>query len=140
MVPWPIALLTLFYGFLSAISAAAVWKIAHGTLSRPIIWPALWLAVSATLMFGLPLLKPWARTLAIAGSWALALMTLAYAGLLAVAGQPGLALAGGFLAGTHFIIIRYLKRPETKAYFGLRISDCGRDLDLPPKSEITNPQ
>ena len=119
MVPLPIALLSLFYGFLAAISASAVWKIAHGTLSRPVIWPALWLGLSAALVCGLPLLKPWARSLAIIGSWALALMTLAYAGLLARAGRPGLALAGGFLAGSHFIIIRYLKRPTVKAYFGV---------------------
>ena len=117
MIPWPVALLTLFYGFLAAISAAAVWKIAHGTLVRPIIWPAAWLALSAALVCGLPLLKPWARSLAIAGSWALALMTLAYAGLLAAAGRPGLALAGALLAGTHFIIIRYLQRASVREYF-----------------------
>ena len=117
MVPWPVALLTLFYGFLAAVSAAAVWKIAHGTLVRPIIWPAAWLALSAALVCGLPLLKPWARSLAIAGSWALALITLAYAGLLAAAGRPWLGLLGALLAGMHIVIIRYLQRPMVKAYF-----------------------
>jgi hypothetical protein len=119
MIPWPIALLTLFYGFVAALSASAVWKIAAGSLARPIVWPAAWLALSAALMCGLPLLKPWARTLAIVGSWSLALITLAYACLLTAAGRPGLALAGGFLAGMHFIVIRYLKRPAVKAYFGV---------------------
>lgn len=119
MVPWPIALLTLFYGLLAAVSAAAVWKIATGALSRPIIWPVVWLTLSATLMCGLPLLKPWARRAAVFGSAALAAVTLAFAAVVAGSGRPALALAGALLAGTHFIIIRYLQRPQTKAYFGV---------------------
>ena len=117
MIPLPIALLTLFYGLLAAVSASAVWKIAHGTLSRPIIWPALWLALSAALMCGLPLLKPWARSAAVAGSAALALMTLGFAAVVAGSGRPGLALAGALLAGTHMIIIRYLRRPQVRECF-----------------------
>ena len=120
MIPWPIALLTLFYGLLAAVSAATAWKIATGAISRPIIWPIAWFTLSAALMCGLPLLKSWARGGAVAGSAALAAVTLAYAGILTAAGHPWLALAGGFLAGTHFIIIRYLKRPAVKAYFGIQ--------------------
>ena len=117
MVPWPIALLALFYGLLAAVSGAGVWRIVTGEVSRPLAWPAAWLALSAGAMCGLPLLKPWARQLAIAGSAGLGLVTLGFALLIAGSGRPGLGVIGALLAGTHLIVIRYLRRPDVKAYF-----------------------
>ena len=117
MVPWPIALLTLFYGLLAAVTGATVWKIVTGTLERPIVWPAAWLALSVAVMCGLPLFKPWARRLAVVGSAGLGLVTLGVALLIAGAGRPGFGLLGALLAGTHLIVIRYLRRPSVKAYF-----------------------
>ena len=117
MVPWPIALLTLFYGLLAAVTGTTVWKIVTGTLERPIVWPAAWLALSVAVMCGLPLFKPWARRLAVVGSAGLGLVTLGVALLIAGAGRPGFGLLGALLAGTHLIVIRYLRRPSVKAYF-----------------------
>ncbi|MBI2495557.1 MAG: hypothetical protein HYW10_03185, partial [Candidatus Omnitrophica bacterium] len=93
MVPAPIALLTLFYGIIATVSAASVWGIMNGSVDRPMAWPLAWLALSAGAMFGLPLLKPWARGLALAGSGLMALGTLAVAGVLVISGRPLGALA-----------------------------------------------
>ncbi|OGX29264.1 MAG: hypothetical protein A3B78_01430 [Omnitrophica WOR_2 bacterium RIFCSPHIGHO2_02_FULL_67_20] len=117
MVPWPIALLTLFYGLLAAVTGAAAWKILTGAADRPLLWPAVWLGLSVAVMCGLPLLKPWARRLAIAGSAGLGLVTLGFALLIAGSGRPGLGVMGALLAGTHLVVIRYLRRPEVKRLF-----------------------
>ena len=117
MVPWPIALLTLFYGMLAAVSGVGVWKIVTGVVHRSLVWPVAWLGLSVAVMCGLPLLKPWARRLAVAGSAGLGVVTLGGALLIAGAGRPGLGVLGTLLAGTHLIVIRYLRRSEVKAYF-----------------------
>ncbi len=117
MVPWPIALLALFYGVIATISAATVWKIVAGTVDRTLVWPLAWLAVSAGAMFGLPLLRPWGRTLAIVGSVLMAVVSLAYAGLLVLAIKPLIGLAATLLSGVHVVVIRYLRRPAVKGYF-----------------------
>ena len=117
MVPWPVALLTLFYGLLAAVSGVGVWKIVTGAADRPLLWPVAWLALSVAVMCGLPLLKSWARRLAVAGSAGLGLVTLGFALLIAGAGRPGLGLLGALLAGTHLVVIRYLRRPSVKGYF-----------------------
>ena len=121
MVPWPIALLALFYGVIATISAAMVWKIVAGMVDRTLVWPLAWLAVSAGAMFGLPLLRSWGRTLAIVGSVLMAVVSLAYAGLLVLASQPLTGLAATGLAGVHVVVIRYLRRPAVKAYFTGRV-------------------
>ena len=117
MVPWPIALLTLFYAVVATLSASAVWKIAAGIVARPIVWPVLWLGLSSGVMFGLPLLKPWGRGLAIVASVAMALTTLAVAGLLVSTGRPVGGLLAAFGAGLHILVVRYLRRPVIKALF-----------------------
>ena len=117
MIPWPVALLTLGYGALATLSLATAWKTLGGVIHRPLVWPLGWLALSAAVMCGLPLLKSWARRLAIAGSTLLMLTTLATAGLLVSAGRPGLGLAAALGAGVHVLIIRYLRRPAVKALF-----------------------
>ena len=118
MIPWPIALLSLFYGLLAAVSGVGVWRIFSGTLHRPLLWPAAWLGLSAAVMCGLPLLKPWARQLAVVGSAGLGLVTLGFALLVTGAGRPWLGLLGALLAGTHLVVIRYLQRPQVKQWFG----------------------
>ncbi len=117
MVPWPIALLTLFYGVIAAISAATAWKVTTGVLDRSLLWPVVWLAGSVGVMCGLPLLKPWARWLAVLGSWVFVLITLSIAGLLARASHPVAALGSTVGAAIHLMILRYLGRPAVKAYF-----------------------
>lgn len=117
MVPWPIALLSLFYGVIATVSAATLWQILSGASDRPLLWPAMWLALSTGVMCGLPLLKPWARTLAIVASALMVLMTLAVAGLLVTSGRPFASLGATLAAGLHFFVIRYLQRPAIRAYF-----------------------
>ena len=125
MVPWPIAFLTLFYAVVATLSAATVWKIAAGVVARPLIWPVLWLGLSSGVMFGLPLLKPWGRGLAIVASVAMVLTTLAIAGLLVAAGRPLGALLTTVVAGGHVLVIRYLRRPTVRNYFRVRNSEFG---------------
>lgn len=117
MVPWPIALLTLFYGIVAALSASTIWQIATGAVMRPLLWPILWLAVSAGVMCGLPLLRPWGRSLAIIASWLMVAVTLAIAGLVVMAGRPLLGLLATVSGTVHVVAIRYLQRPAVKAYF-----------------------
>ena len=117
MIPWPVALLTLFYAVVATLSAATVWRVAAGVVARPLIWPVLWLGLSSGVMFGLPLLKPWGRGLAIVASVAMVLMTLAIAGLLVAAGRPVGGLLATFGAGVHILAVRYLRRPVIKALF-----------------------
>lgn len=125
MVPWPIALLTLFYGLIAALSAAMVWQVVAGMSARSLSWPLVWLVASAGAMVGLPLLKPWARHLAIGTSLLLLGLTLAVAGALVVSGSPLGALLAACGAAVHVVVIRYLQCPVLKGYFGLRSVDCG---------------
>lgn len=117
MVPWPIALLTLFYGAIAAASTAMAWKSLIGISHQPLIWALLWLALSASVMCGLPFLKRWARAAAIFGSVLMAVLILAVAGLLVMHGRPLGALLATMGAGLHLLIIRYLRRPSIKAMF-----------------------
>jgi len=117
MIPWPIALLCLFYAALTAASAAAVWKIATGASGQPLVWAAAWLSLSCAVMCGLPLLKAWARTLAVFGAILMAALSLAVAGLLVISGRPMEALLATLAAGVHVLIIRYLRRPAVRAMF-----------------------
>ena len=117
MVPWPIALLTLFYGMLATISLGMVWRIVTGASRQPLGWALLWLGLSAGVMCGLPLLKPWARTLAVFGSVVMMVLLLLIAALLINAGHPVGALGTTFGAGIHVVIIRYLRRPIVRALF-----------------------
>ena len=117
MIPWPIALLTIFYGVIAALSAATMWQIATHTVDRSWMWPLVWLAVSAGVVVGLPLLKTWGRSLAIGASWLMVATTLATAGVIVAAGRPLIALLATLSGAGHVIAIRYLQRPSVKAYF-----------------------
>ncbi|MBI4343821.1 MAG: hypothetical protein HY601_03285 [Candidatus Omnitrophica bacterium] len=114
MVPWPVAALALGYGLLAALSAAALWQ-------RPGVWPAAWLALSAAAMLGLPLLKPWARMAALAGLWWLVASLLVLAGVLVGAARPLDGLLVTCAAGGLLIPMRYLRRPQVKAWFGQKV-------------------
>lgn len=117
MIPWPIALLSLGFGLLTAVSGAAVCRVFLGAVSRPLLWPAAWFALSAASMCGLALLKSWARTLAIAGLAWIALVELSWAVLFVAASRPGGALLAALGAGIPMVLIRYLRRPQVKAFF-----------------------
>ena len=117
MVPWPIALLSVCYGLVAAVSATLVWKVATGAAHQPLVWPVAWLALSGGIMCGLPLLKPWARRLAIVGSVWLMVVTLSVAGLLIIHGRPLAGLLATVGAALHVIVIRYLNRPQVRVWF-----------------------
>ena len=125
MIPWPIALLTLFYGAIATMSASAAWKVISGMSDRPILWPLAWLALAFSTMCGLALLKPWGRGLAVVGSVAMALVTLTLAGLLVAGGHPIGALLATLAASVHAIVIRYLNRPSVKVCFSMRNVELG---------------
>lgn len=117
MVPVPIAILTLFYGLLATCSAAAVWRVASGATRQSWVWALGWLVLSAGATCGLPLLKPWGRTLALITSAALMAATLAVSAALIASGHPGAGLAVTCTTAFHALVIRYLGRPVVKEYF-----------------------
>ncbi len=114
MIPWPIALLTLFYGVIGTASLAMLWR---GGLAEPKLWSLVWVVFSGGAMLGLPLQRPWGRALAVCTSLLLLAVTLAIAGLLVASGRPVPALTAACLAGAHVAVIRYLQRPAVKSYF-----------------------
>ncbi len=116
-VPRPIAALAIFYGCVAASSAATVWKIVTGVSQRPLIWPAAWCVGSAAAIYGLVLLKPWGRVLAVLGLLILTVTAVAVAGLLAMKGHPVAALLATAGASIYVIAIRYLSRPQVKQWF-----------------------
>ena len=117
MVPWPIALIAIWYGMMSAASGAMLWKIAIGLLERSIIWPGMWFALSLSTMCGLALMKPWARVLAVVGAAVFTIVCLAMAGLLVMAGRPFGGFVATLAAGVQVVVMRYLRRPHVKTYF-----------------------
>ncbi len=118
MVPWPIALLALFYGAVAALSAATLWKITLGWVQQSAAWAVIWLACSGGAVVGLVWLRPWGRRLAIWTSWLLILSTVAVSGLLVAGKQPLAGLIVTFSTACHYLMIRYLKRPAVVRWFG----------------------
>ena len=117
MVPWPIALLTVWYAVIATISAANVWHCITGFSERPVAVPLLWLAGSVAAVCGLPLLKPWGRLAALAGAWALGLMSLSVAAALILQRHPWMGLLATLGAGVQLVVIRYLRRPNVRRWF-----------------------
>lgn len=117
MVPWPVAALSLWYAVVATAAAAALWRVAAGISPHGIVWPAVWLAVAGSASVGLPLLKPWARILAIVGSVLLTVTTLAVAAVLVRVGRPMGGVVAALSAGVHLVAIRYLQRPTIRVYF-----------------------
>ena len=121
MIPWPIAVLTMFYGVLAALSASSTWSIVTGASQRPLLVHLGWLALSGAATLGLPLLRPWGRQLAVWTSAALMAVLLVLSGLLVLeAREPLLGLATAVAAAFQMIPIRYLQRPMVKAWFQAR--------------------
>ena len=137
MVPIPIALLALFYAVIATASAVSLWKVVSGASHQSFLWPLGWLALSVSAMYGLALLKPWARTVAIISFVALTTVALGVAGLMVATGRPLGGLFSTVIVGFYVLSIRYLQRPSVKRYFGLRISNCGLPAS---QSEIHNSQ
>ncbi len=117
MIPWPIALLALFYGAVAAASSAMAWRILLGVSRQSLLWATVWLAVSLGAMCGLPLLKPWGRKCAIFGSVVFIVLTLSIAALFVIGRRPWGALLATCATGLHVIVIRYLNRPMVKTWF-----------------------
>ena len=118
MIPWPVALLTLFYGVVAFYSAASLWKVTLGLSHQSIYWLSIWLLLSASATSGLAWLKPWGRRFAMGTSWMLILSTLAVAALYIAAGKPVIGLVITFTTACHYLMIRYLKRPAVVVWFG----------------------
>lgn len=130
MIPWPMALLTLFYGVIATVAAAHAWRMVmseglvwaafHHAGISPFVWALVWLGAASAAMIGLPLRRLWGRSLAMITSWLLIVTTLAIAGVLVASGKPGLGLAVTFSIACHYLMIRYLKRPVVVAWFRSR--------------------
>ena len=120
MIPWPIALLSLFYAAVAASSTSTLWRVAVGQLHRSVVWPAIWFTASAALVMGLAFLKPWARTLAVWSSTVMVATSLGAAGLAIVRAhpEPWQSLCATGIAGAHLMVIRYLTRPHVRVWFG----------------------
>lgn len=118
MIPVPVALLALFYAVIATMSGVSAWNVVTGASHQSIVWPLAWLALSASAMYGLALLRSWGRTVAIIGFVALAVVTLSFAALLVAGRQAGAALLTTFTAGLYVLGIRYLQHPLVKTYFG----------------------
>ena len=117
MIPWPIALLTVFFGALATISVARAVKILTGLTAGSLIWQLIWTVVCAGAMAGLPFFKPWARRLAVSGLIGMTVATLSVAGLLVMRGRPLAALLATCGSVVYMIALRYLGRPQVKAWF-----------------------
>ena len=117
MIPWPMALLALFYGVITAISAANAWQILTGSSGHPLLWPLLWTGLCAGAMVGLPLGKAWGRTLALIAAWWLTVSSVTTAAWFVSLQQPLLGLLVTLTSVLYVAIIRYLGRPTVKTYF-----------------------
>ena len=118
MIPWPIALLSLAFGAVATLSTALVWKILLGTVHQSIAGPAVWMIFSGGACLGLALMQPWGRRLGIWTGWLLIAATLAAAAVLSVHGRPVAGLIVTFSTAGYYLVIRYLSRPQVRAWFG----------------------
>lgn len=117
MIPWPIGLLAIFYAVIATVASSMAWKIMIGSSERPFFWPALWMVLSAGATYGLVMLKPWGRKLAVWTSLLLMVTILSVAALLVAGRQPGWALLTAVVAGLQMIAVRYLNRTAVKGLF-----------------------
>lgn len=117
MVPWPIALLAIFYAIIATIASSMAWKVMIGVSERPFFWPALWMVLSAGATYGLVMFKPWGRKLAVWTSMLMMITIWSIAALLVVGREPGWALLTTVVAGLQMIPVRYLGQPAVKTLF-----------------------
>ena len=117
MVPWPIALLSLFYALIATAAAAQGYKILAGVIQKPLWAQVAWLVLAGGAMLGLPLRQEWGRWCAIACSWLVTLTVLAIAAWLITYGAPGWGLGFGLGTVVPLVAVRYLTRPTTKSWF-----------------------
>ncbi len=118
MVPWPIALLALWYGALAASTGAMLWRAADRMAWGWSATASLLAGCSAAAAIGLPLFKSWALRLAVAVEWLVAFGLLLAAMGCVAAGRPGWGLGVTVAAGSQWIIVRYLRRPAVQSLFG----------------------
>lgn len=119
MIPWPIAMVVVFYAMLATASASTLWNIASGRLQGSAVWPSVWFGLSAILVMGLAFLKAWARQVAVWASLVMMFTALGVAYLVIATPnpQPARSLLATGMAGIHLVVIRYLTRPHVKGWF-----------------------
>ena len=119
MIPWPVALLCALFAVFASASAATMWQRASGQLHGSVVWSGVWCALSATLVVGLALLKPWARRLTIGASVLMMLCALGVAvtSVLQPKAEPVRSVLATAVASVQLLIIRYVTRPHVKAWF-----------------------
>ena len=124
MIPWPIALLVIWYAAIATAAAAKLWQMGPALASQSGWWIGLWAGLSLVLVIGLAWLKPWARMAAIGGSLLMTVGAILGA-LRAVAQVPpsmSQSLTAMAVASVNLVVIRYLTRPHVKAWFGSRLA------------------
>ena len=126
MMPWPIAIFAALYAAVGTSAAAMLWNLASG---RPAAghpsagWLAFWTALSAALVIGLMLMKPWARRLAVWSSVLMMGAALVGAWMAATQAQARAGLIATGVATMQLVAIRYLTRPRVKAWFAEGVRD-----------------
>ena len=117
MIPWPIALLSVFYALIATSAAAQCYKIALGALDKPLAPQVAWLLVAGGAMIGLPMRRVWGRWCAIACAWWMTFTVLAIAAWLISQREPGWGLVAGLGTVVPLVAARYLTRPKVKSWF-----------------------
>jgi hypothetical protein len=110
-----VAVLAVGFAALAALAWLNLLQAAVTPLQR--CWLAGWTLLATATMVGLPLLRPWARALAVLGLGWLTLMLLATAAGLVGRGRPAAGILLTLAAGGVLLVIRYLRRPSVKAWF-----------------------
>lgn len=122
MLPWPIALVATLFAIPMTWSAAAL---SHAWTSRtqPLLWPLVWGVMSASVVVGLSLMRPWARRLAIWASalWMVGALGSAWMAIMQSPPQPRASLLATGVASVQVLIMRYLTRPHVRRWFGVTV-------------------
>jgi len=126
MLPRSIAILALYFGAIAAVSSAKLLRILQGAEAGAAVWQVVWLGLSSGAVYGLAMLKPWGRRLAVWTAALLMAFLLALSAMLVLVAREtktGFALACA--AALQMLVVRYLGRASVKRLFGAGASDAG---------------
>jgi len=115
MIPWPIAVLSTWFGILAACAA---FNALTTSLIGVAVWSWLWCGVAFLTTITLATMRVWARRMAVGVAvFFMAGALLAALGTAMLAQHPLRILVSTAMAGVHLIVARYLTRPRVKAWF-----------------------